>query len=130
MSATFAEYGVRTSAAGTTGAAVKAIPGMTEIENALEAVAEPLLTVAVKPYEPAVVGVPESVPSGDSATPGGSCPAVTDQTCAPLPPPAAASVALYATSTSAPGVEAELTESGGPPGRIVITNGAFPSPSM
>ena len=60
------------------------------------------IAVTVKVTEPAVVGVPEIAPAGESASPSGSLPDVTDQVSGPIPA-RVLSVAAYRAPTVARG---------------------------
>ena len=64
------------------------MPGMIVTVRLFEDELVPSLTVAVNVYVPAVVGVPDRLPSLESVRPGGSCPPVTDQVRDPAPPDA------------------------------------------
>ena len=66
--------------------AVAVAPGLTWIAVASVAVPKPLLARTVNAESPAAVGVPVTVPSGRSASPGGSEPESTETVADPVPP--------------------------------------------
>ena len=70
------------------------------------------VTLTVKAKAPAAVGVPDTMPPGDSASPAGSAPPFNTKRYGPTPP-AAVSVALYAAPAVATGRVVGVTVTSG-----------------